>query len=929
MPKTLQPHSMKLVIDWFELEDDAYPDVGLPLGISVFVELQVEPESVFTVMKGVDGVINFESSWYKGVTKIADSPPKTGFEDVDDQPSLEIQEKHHNLDTQGDLYSADGLDEGESFASSTKSSDTVRPSTSTITPKPSKIPVRISGTDGAFDDLDLELDLPPSPTLSSRDSLPWHSTKDTDNYSDENGQTGIDLDDLFTDLEDIYQPILRHENGDITLHAAREVEPGFYKIEIAFYRHFQRDTQGWYGVDLCDVVKTCPPIPGKLVFNLQDHPSLATHIVGPDDQHEMEDGSIEATFDPREEPYLAFWAWTHATYLEFWGEGDVDKTYYDDLIESNEYLDSDELVDYVGFVFKTRNYYMSLPIAKKKEEEEEEEKGEDDQVDGMILDDATVFNVDNVVFRPEECFMTPISEEEESESEDDEDMVWEDVPIPDVGNVGCGPVEGSVSSSSEEVGDVAPEAVTGLNVENVVSESGEDTAMPILEEKLEDMVLENVTALNVEDAVSGSEEAAEMSSVEEQTEDVILEDVPTPNNENVASESYEPSKLPTIEEEPENSTAEDTTAPNVNNPPLPSPTIPTYAEALECYEKYQAMMAARAAFRRRALSCLHCVLPALFVSVFVVFACLNGPRVTVSTPKNTLHTVRYYANHIGGMGYNALRNVNVPSTEFGQYQEGSAASSQGSEEDKGVSDAEEDFLWELVVEREGIADSSAVIESVESMEESVVSPSALLLDAEMCPSYEVAAEVSTPIDTASASPLDAEMSPPLEVAAEVSTPVSESTSTPDLASGIVVGADPEILDHPTTTTTTPPPSEPEPEPEPAIVYLAMKENTLPLGRLCPSNPNTAYPSDCPPRPPPRKPALSILTGLAKGALRHIACSTSPICTISRISDKYENPADIFARFQCDGKGGWKPETGRDGFDRFLGWVPEECSKLEA
>lgn len=175
---------MRLVIDWFELEDDAYPDVGLPLGITVFVELQVEPDSVFTVMRGVEGVINLESTWYKGVTKIADRAPASSGEDVED---LETEEEDHNFDAQGDLYSADGLDEGESFASSTRSSDTVRPST--IKQKPSRIPVRKSGTDGAFDDLDLELDMPPSPTLSSQDSLPWHPTKNTDDYhmDDENG----------------------------------------------------------------------------------------------------------------------------------------------------------------------------------------------------------------------------------------------------------------------------------------------------------------------------------------------------------------------------------------------------------------------------------------------------------------------------------------------------------------------------------------------------------------------------------------------------------------------------------------------------------------------------------------------------------------------------------------------------------------------
>jgi hypothetical protein len=184
-------------------------------------------------------------------------------------------------------------------------------------------------------------------------------------------------------------------------------------------------------------------------------------------------------------------------------------------------------------------------------------------------------------------------------------------------------------------------------------------------------------------------------------------------------------------------------------------------------------------------------------------------------------------------------------------------------------------------------------EPVESTAESVLSPSASLLDAEMSPPPEIAAEASTLIDTA-------------------------IISTPEPASDIAVPANPEItstLDHATPS----PPS----KNETAILYLALKgENPLP--HHCPNryrNPDTPYPPDC---PPPREPARTILAGLAKDVLRHIACSTSPICTISRINDKYEKPWDIFARFQCDGKGGWEPETGRDGFDRFLGWVPEEC-----
>jgi hypothetical protein len=946
MTKALQPHSMKLVIDWFELDDDAYPDVGLPLGISVFVELQVEPDSVFTVMKGVDGVINLESTWYKGVTKIADKAPRTSVEDVEYRSSHIETEEGDYLDTQEDLYSADDLDEND-----TKSEDESGASSSrTITqqrfttrprPKPSKIPVRKSGTDGAFDDLDFDLDIPPSPTLSSQDSLPWHSTKDTDDYmDDENGQTGMDIDDLFTDLDDIYQPIIRYENGNITLHAAREVEPGFYRVEIAFYHHFTRDTQGWYGVDLCNVVKTCPPIPGKLIFNLQTHPSLVTDIVGPDDLHDMDDGSRAAPFDPREEPYLAFWAWTRATYLEFWGEEEVDKTYYDDLIAPNAYLESDELVDYVEFMYKTRddekeeeeddddvatetveapekvsqsNHYMS-PIA------EEEEEKEGDQVDDMMPGNITLWNVDNTVSGPEECSMTPISEEEECGSEEAEDVVWEGVLIPDVENVGCDPEEGPVSSSDEEeVENMVPEDVTTLNVENVVSESEEASVTPIIEEELPDMVLEDATEPNIESVTSESEAPSMIPFTEKEVDNMILEHVRVPNVESVVSVSEERSKTPSIEEKIKDSKPEDITAPNVDKPkppaedeeddlrfggpyhPPPSPTFPTYAEPLECYEIYQAMMAAHATFRRRALFFLHRVLPALFVLILTICACMNGPPVTASTPTSTLHTVKYYANHLGGLSYNALMNVNVPFPDFGAYQrewfEAAATSFDGGKED------EDSFLWKLVdetLERAGFTDCPAVFESAELTAESVVSPIPSQLDGESSANPEMATEARTPA----------------------------LTSTPDPASDVTLPLNPEItstLDLPTTTTTTTTTTTPPPSgTDTAVLSLAINEPALP--RLCPrrhADLNAPYPADCPP-PPAHTPAPTILTGLAKDIFRHIACSTSPICTISRISDKYEPSWDIFARFRCDGKGGWEPDTRRDGFDRFLGWAPDEC-----
>ncbi|KAL3702935.1 hypothetical protein TMatcc_000250 [Talaromyces marneffei ATCC 18224] len=858
MTKTLQPHSLKLVIEWFELEDDAYPDVGLPLGVSIFVELQVEPNSMFTVVKNVDGVINLESSWYKGVTKIADKAPKNSIEDVGDQPSsLKTEEEVDYLESQGDLYSANDLDtsgaksELESVASS-RSSITVQ--SSTLKPKSSKIPVRRSGLDGTFDDLDLDLDLdiPPSPTLSSQDSLPWHSIKDIDGFMDENSQTGIDIDDLFTDLEDIYHPILRYENGDINLHAAREVEPGFYKVEIAFYRHFTKEDQGWYGVDLCDVIETCPPIPGKMVFKLQDHPSLATQIVGPkpEDLHEMDDGSLETPFDPREKSYLAFWAWTHTTYLEFWGEREVDENYYDDLIADNAYLDSDELVDYVEFMFKTRDdgeedvvpetiqtpekapkskHYMS-PIS----EENEEEKCEDGQVDDTVQEDVTALNVDDVV-SGSEC-STPIPEKEECESEEDEDVVLENAPIPNADNVGLEFEEGLVTSSvEEEVEDMVPDVSTP-DPENAASDPGERSTMPIIEETTENMKPENITAPNIGNAVHESEE----------------------------DEARFGGPLD----------------------PLPEPVL-DYAESLKWCQKQLAMSAAQAAFRRQAVFCLHRMLPALFVVILTICTCMNGPPVTVSTPTRTLHTVKYYANHLGGMSYNALKNVNVSFPDFGfhetewfpyetTYTPTAASLNEKAAED--FSDVQEYFLWKLIhetLEEAGFTDCPLASEFAEPTTESAISPSSL----------------------------DAEMSPPPEITAE-------ATTTPDPSADVTVTLAPNAEITSTLDHATPPPA----STETAAHSFAIEQDTS--LHLCPSrhrNPNDPYPHNGPhpPPPPPPAPLSDILAGFAKGVLRHIACSTSPICTISRISDKYDPPWGVFYRFDCDGQGGLEDvyETG--------------------
>jgi hypothetical protein len=910
-------------MDWFELEDDAYPDVALPLGVSVFVELQVEPDSVFTVMKNASDVINMEATWYKGVVKIGDRPPQTSVEDLSVESSS-LETEVDQFETQGDLYSADDIDESEakseveSVASSTRSSVTVRPSTRTT--KSSKIPIRKSGLDGAFDDLDLELDIPPSPTLSSEDSLPWHSTKDAEDYMEENGQTGVDIDDLFTELDDIYQPFLRVEkNGDIVLHAAREVEPGFYRVEVAFYRRFTKDDQGWWVVDLCDVIETCPPIPGKMVFNLQKHTSLATQIIGPDDLHDVED-SEEASFDPREKPYLSFWAWTHATYLQFWGEREVDETYYDDLIAPNAYLDSDELVDYVELMYKTRDddddvfletpntpespskskHYMSL-IA---EEEEDDtiredvtgldvedvvcspEEGSDMspvEEEGLSEDDITVLKVDNVMSGSEECPTNPISddEEEEYEGEEGDDVVWEDDPIPNVDNDFFDSEELSMSSSfEEEVLNMLLENLTTLNNDNAMSSSEEGPMTSAVKEKAEDTILEDITAVHVENVASDPEKRFLTSPVEEKVEEMAPEDATAPNVDNVVRESDE----------------DELRFGGPFHPP-PEP-VPDFAQTMEWYEKYRAMRTAQAEFRRRVIFFLHRILPVLFVLILTICACINGPPVTISTPKNTLHTVKYYANHLGGVGYSALKNVRVSFPDFRLSErewfvrETAIPTTSPSSEEEDFNDVEEYFLWKRVdetLERAGITDCPAVFESAEPT-------------AEVLPS-----------------PLDAETSPsPPELASEVTISVSTATiSTPEPALDIAMPLNPEItstLDHPTTPTQT----------SSAVLSLAIKEDVFP--RLCPSrcNPNNPNrPSNCP-LPPPHEPAIDILAGWAKGVFRHIACSTSPMCTIARISDKYEQPRDIFARFRCDGKGGWKPDTRRDGFDRFWGWTPDDC-----
>ncbi|KAE8549270.1 hypothetical protein EYB25_007790 [Talaromyces marneffei] len=147
------------------------------------------------------------------------------------------------------------------------------------------------------------------------------------------------------------------------------------------------------------------------------------------------------------------------------------------------------------------------------------------------------------------------------------------------------------------------------------------------------------------------------------------------------------------------------------------------------------------------------------------------------------------------------------------------------------------------------------------------------------------------------------MSPPPEITAE-------ATTTPDPSADVTVTLAPNAEITSTLDHATPPPA----STETAAHSFAIEQDTS--LHLCPSrhrNPNDPYPHNGPhpPPPPPPAPLSDILAGFAKGVLRHIACSTSPICTISRISDKYDPPWGVFYRFDCDGQGGLEDvyETG--------------------
>ncbi|OKL59822.1 hypothetical protein UA08_04720 [Talaromyces atroroseus] len=332
------PHSLELRTEW-------NGDTASPATIRVILQVQARPHSSLTILKNIDDLGLTESDLFDCKTSYIglEAPDNSSDDDMKDDhdspPSLDqgqpnegahdspenasrisqLLQSQKNDSTSQELCSDDGQSDGQTTIKAPNNNDAASLRSLATTPRPSKIPIRKFDLDGASDGpdpsepwsakdgdadtvhkdstySDLDLDLPPSPTPSSQDLFPWTSTKDIVSRMEESESDSSLL------AGDAY---IRRNDGNLVFYVSSQGKEGLYRVEVISHQFLNQNLEGWYMLDLSDIIVACPNVPGKFVLDIPLDRSFEHKISGLDDVQES-DGCFQSSFDPRERPFVFF-----------------------------------------------------------------------------------------------------------------------------------------------------------------------------------------------------------------------------------------------------------------------------------------------------------------------------------------------------------------------------------------------------------------------------------------------------------------------------------------------------------------------------------------------------------------------------------------------------------------------------------------------
>jgi hypothetical protein len=113
------------------------------------------------------------------------------------------------------------------------------------------------------------LDLPPSPTPSSQDLIPWTSTKEImDRLKAEEEREPLSVSSEVIVAPPPRDPGIVHQDGQMFLDFPGSVEAKIYRVDLHFLKYVREGQDNWLELDLSQIGTACPEVQGLFVLEM-------------------------------------------------------------------------------------------------------------------------------------------------------------------------------------------------------------------------------------------------------------------------------------------------------------------------------------------------------------------------------------------------------------------------------------------------------------------------------------------------------------------------------------------------------------------------------------------------------------------------------------------------------------------------------------
>ncbi|QKX55730.1 uncharacterized protein TRUGW13939_02828 [Talaromyces rugulosus] len=148
------------------------------------------------------------------------------------------------------------------------------------------------------------LDLPPSPTPSSQDLIPWASTKEImDRLKAEEERDPLSFSSEVIVAPPPRDPGIVHQDGQMFLDFPGSVEAKIYRVDLHFLKYVREGQNNWLELDLSQIGMACPEVQGLFVLEMPWECEFSTPDLS---DKQAANGHLEYQFSPQYLRAIAF-----------------------------------------------------------------------------------------------------------------------------------------------------------------------------------------------------------------------------------------------------------------------------------------------------------------------------------------------------------------------------------------------------------------------------------------------------------------------------------------------------------------------------------------------------------------------------------------------------------------------------------------------